>query len=1256
MKKRASRLIAVVALLLSITICFGSFGTVTAVTGDKGRSDSLTAQDAVYLMYHVIYGNGEYPLYYDGDMNKDGVVDSDDAVYLLYSAIFGDSEYPLPEYMSSLSNITLNNNGRNSYDMVIGSDLPVPKHVFDLNMNRYDFLGWYDSTLSTKYTTVPEDDMQLYAKYMNYWAYSFDSGVVYDPNNRNLITAVDNPFGGNGKVLHTRVINKNDTVNYGFYRGLVPSVHDGIADAGFDLKKGHTYEVLFSYRYADGTPADASTSVSTYAVDPSGVHVDGSKTQITARAVNSSSLKLENKGDWHTCNFRVTNNTDYKHLYIRTIGSSTTTVYDLYIDNLIIVDVTNDDGSTVQLFNNGDREYTELKIGDALPTLDPYYDDILEKDCAFLGWFDESFTTQYTTVTEGVSKYYAKYEYITKFTYDIGGMFDPYNRYSPTSTEISSWYREFDLTNKNNIVLRANIGSNGNNTHSAFSNVEGSSLGYKMTEGKKYIVSFDYYLDSRTVDSMDVAFRGAAEANVGISDGKTNALGGASLKVANSWNKSAGLFIAEDVTDMPYLIMLAQGSGDVPDVKIYFDNIVIRELPGDYDIVITTPAENITFNDNGSVTTMEQSYIGAALPELKNYYGATPLGWYNDLLNVQYLTVPDSNFELFAKYDGSVYNFENGGVYDPNGKLGTGVMSYGYCADPLNSENTVIKADLSNGNNMHFALNASGYSLDGYKLKVGNTYTVSFMYYVEDLNDKNVYVQFRGANKANIGIEDGKSEGQGGVSLTKEKEWTGVTVSFVYNGKGLTADEHYLLMFAHDGAGSDGTATVYFDDIVVKEAEPTKSYSRKSVSIGGWTLGYYKWSLWGDSNKQSIVVPSTNFSYLARMQCDEMLNVVKKIGKSASSSTTIVKDSDWNQSSYKFNIFVGKVNVDPSDSQYKIDTTNFTEDDYAYCVGVNSIYVDGGSTYALAMAVSELTKYLESLADGSSVSTGTYVSGKYSEKIDSYSAKDYYRPTFLEDFDQEDVDTTVWDEIDGASIASVTEGKKSKRSAEHTYLEDGKLVMAAAFDDKFYYGGMLQTHGKMEYRYGYLEVSCITPHGAGIWTSLWATQNGDTGLFGSEVDVNESFGNARYSAFNMHSWPTSAGKNFGFKRYSLDGRYSTAKRADAGEGNTFNDGYHTFGYLWTPDGAKFTVDGQVYFEYNYDPTSTKYYNNDIDAFNEKLSLKISMTVGNPSSSESFSLDETADYWQTSNKYIVDYIHIYQLDGQEIYFYGEEEAE
>ena len=1240
MKSLKSKIALLLVLVMAFASLFSAVGTASALVGDFNGSGTLSTADAVYLLYHTLFGGEEYPITQPGDFNCDGAVDSADATYLLFNVLFGEEYYPLP-YI----NLTLNNNGQvNTYEMLPGSDLNSPGAVYLDDFTSYEFDGWYDSTFTSKYTTVPSNDTTLYAKYDGYTAYSFEKSGCYDPNNMHLISAVEDPFGGEGKVLYTPVINKNDKVDYGYYRGLVPCIYDGVSNVGFAFEKNHTYRVYFDYRFANSDPSNASCSVQGYAVDPAGVYKDGDKSSVAI----SGDTTLKKSANWQTACVEITNTTDYKHLFLRLLGGSSTVIYNLYFDNLVICDITSAEG--VKLVNGGVTEVANLSVGDALPVLNAVNDDISTKAFAFEGWYDSTLTTKYTTVDANVDTYYAKYESYSVLSFELGGIYDPNKKYSATSYGIPCWYREWDTLTPGNVVLRADLRSNGNNTHVPLSVVDGVSQGFKLTPGKKYAITFNYYMESTQVSTHSVSVRGSALTNLGISGNKTDTLGSTDLYVTNEWSSGGIYFVADDekIADCPYLIFMSQGIASVSDLKLYFDNMVIREFDENADIKIYEHIDKITYNDNGIVTVVNDSYIGGRLLNEKGYYGAEFEGWYNKTLTVPHSVAPKNNAELYAKYNGAVINFENGGYYDPNNNFNNSVFSI--VEDPTDSSNTVIKANLvGNESNNNFGLPISGYSNEGYKLTVGNSYEISFMYYAENINSSGVSVQFRGCKQSNVGTVNGKSGAEGAKSLNIEKSWTGVTTSFVYKGAGLEGiDDQYLIMMVQDGAYSAGanacTATVYFDDIVIKEVEAAKTYTAKTTKVGGYTLGY-------TGRTVNIVVPSNAFSYLAMMQCEELADTIKGI-TTRSVTANIVYEDEWSDlgSNSQFCIFVGDVAGCKDDNRYKINTSDFTEDDYAYSFGSGNIYVDGGSTYALAMGISELRKELEAAADGYEFPRGTKVSGKYSEKIDGYSTASYYRPAFLEDFDQADVDTSIWSEIDGMTITSSVEGKRSKRSAEHTYLENGNLVIEAAFDDKMYYGGMLRSHGKMEYRYGYLETSCITPDGAGLWTSLWTTVNGKAeGLFGSEIDINESFGDARYTAFNMHTWPTGAGNNLGKKHYSLDGRYSNAKRADAGAGNTFATDFHTFGYYWTEDCGKFTVDGKVYFEYNYNPSSS-YYVDDIDSFNEKLSLIISMTVANPSAGGQVP-DESADYWHTTNKYIVDYIHIYQIDGQEIYYYN-----
>ena len=63
--------------------------------GDLDGDIRLTTDDAIYLMYSILYGDSYYPKNQSSDFNKDGKINVDDAVYLLYSALFGEEDYPL---------------------------------------------------------------------------------------------------------------------------------------------------------------------------------------------------------------------------------------------------------------------------------------------------------------------------------------------------------------------------------------------------------------------------------------------------------------------------------------------------------------------------------------------------------------------------------------------------------------------------------------------------------------------------------------------------------------------------------------------------------------------------------------------------------------------------------------------------------------------------------------------------------------------------------------------------------------------------------------------------------------------------------------------------------------------------------------------------------------------------------------------------------------------------------------------------------
>lgn len=63
------------------------------ISGDTDNDGDVDVDDAIYLLYHVLFGDG-YPISQDCDFDGSGDADVDDAIYLLYHVLFGEG-YPL---------------------------------------------------------------------------------------------------------------------------------------------------------------------------------------------------------------------------------------------------------------------------------------------------------------------------------------------------------------------------------------------------------------------------------------------------------------------------------------------------------------------------------------------------------------------------------------------------------------------------------------------------------------------------------------------------------------------------------------------------------------------------------------------------------------------------------------------------------------------------------------------------------------------------------------------------------------------------------------------------------------------------------------------------------------------------------------------------------------------------------------------------------------------------------------------------------
>ncbi len=391
----------------------------------------------------------------------------------------------------------------------------------------------------------------------------------------------------------------------------------------------------------------------------------------------------------------------------------------------------------------------------------------------------------------------------------------------------------------------------------------------------------------------------------------------------------------------------------------------------------------------------------------------------------------------------------------------------------------------------------------------------------------------------------------------------------------------------------------------------------ENITINGNALGKY-----------DIIRPHYNSSYLTEAELQKLSDeVLQRSGY----RLDILHDTETKATDYE--IIVGNAEREGVEA---VDGA----DNYSIRTVGTKIYINGGSAHATAIAVAEFGKMFKG-----ALTDDLQVSGTYQEALANYPSETTLKKTWGDDFDGVALDSSKWGQVTETDSAPGKNGKLSIRSGDprDVYVADGKFTIAAREDENFYYGGLIWTSGKMYYKYGYLEMSALLPHGEGYWTALWTwsndTQSSDgTGpiLSRPEIDIVEMFGNSKYYAANCHAWPTADGEKLGYTHTSLDGEYSNEKKYSCpDEGKVLGDDFHTYGFLWTDEVMGFTCDGDLYF--SYDTTTNEI---DRETYNHMMYIRLSMANSWESAPYSAVDGDPAD-WAETNKLMVDWINIYQ---------------
>ena len=446
-----------------------------------------------------------------------------------------------------------------------------------------------------------------------------------------------------------------------------------------------------------------------------------------------------------------------------------------------------------------------------------------------------------------------------------------------------------------------------------------------------------------------------------------------------------------------------------------------------------------------------------------------------------------------------------------------------------------------------------------------------------------------------------------------------------------------------------------------------------------------------------IITPKYNLSYIVRIQIDALKSAIaektgyslleyndRSVTKFTQNDVSYFMDKTWGncESAEDYANYVNKYNtlnktVNTTRYTYEIvigncDRTGCPEitndDDYTIKVSGNKIFLNGGSPYATAMAVSEFTKMVNA-GDVVLTDASTFTADYY-DALPGYDRNNYYTLSWGDDFEGTEIDENLWHVAYGNELIYSTglNGRTPMRASKelkNNYVKDGCLYIAAMYDDEHYYGGYLSTKDTMRVNYGYVELSCLKPFGQGFWSTLWVDNDGcleKDGLARMEIDVNESYGPGHLVLQNSFAWPTTYGYNSMLDKYGFKLNNGVAFDKSNIQYNAdtrgFHMDFHTFGYAWDENKLFFTIDGKVTNSYNYATEPMKYANGTEnqkaaelaytkDAFGAPAFLRLSMAVGY--GVRKYIVDDDAAEWTKSNKFIVDYVHVYQLEGQTMYY-------
>ncbi|MDG2432712.1 glycoside hydrolase family 16 protein [Flavobacterium sp.] len=207
---------------------------------------------------------------------------------------------------------------------------------------------------------------------------------------------------------------------------------------------------------------------------------------------------------------------------------------------------------------------------------------------------------------------------------------------------------------------------------------------------------------------------------------------------------------------------------------------------------------------------------------------------------------------------------------------------------------------------------------------------------------------------------------------------------------------------------------------------------------------------------------------------------------------------------------------------------------------------------------------------------------------------------------------------DGCPNCGWGNNERQLYSKENHHLVDGNFVIVASNKEGKYAATRMNTKGKKEFTYGYIEARAKIPRGQGIWPAFWML-GANIDQVGwpkcGEIDILEYVGKEPSTIFTSLHTQDSHGNTINTKKTKFEG---------------IEQGFHLYAIDWTKDKIDFFVDHKLVYSFN--PTVK---NENTWPYDKPFFILINVAIGG-----NFGGPEVDDTI-FPQEFLIDYVKVYQ---------------